>query len=122
MAWLKKRDRGGSPAAATRELANHLRAGGQLAPIAPPLVMQGGETAYTDIVVTAFAYYGADVSWGSGYAVQGGPFFTAFGILRGELNQSRARREAERMASAQWRAEGDIRGATRGHGGPNARR
>ncbi|MFY1583458.1 hypothetical protein ACN267_03025 [Micromonospora sp. WMMD734] len=109
MAWLNKRDRVDSPAASTRRLIDHLRTGGQLIPIAPPLVTRDDEVAYTDIVVTTFAYYGAEVSWASGYAVQGGPLFTVFGILRGELNNSRARREAERMAAAQWRAEGDIR-------------
>ncbi|WP_158820795.1 MULTISPECIES: hypothetical protein [unclassified Streptomyces] len=68
-----------------------------------------GEYQYTDIVVGCHAFYGTAVEYASGYAVQGGPLFVAFGIVTGKMHNAKVRRQAEQMAALQWRWEGEIR-------------
>lgn len=109
MGWLKRRRSQESPDEAVRSLVTHLSAGHPLVPMTPTMVTRQGETQYADLVVGAHAYYGTNVEYSSGYAVQGGPLFMAFGVLTGELHHARTRRQAERMAEMQWRWEGEIR-------------
>ncbi|MFD4681366.1 hypothetical protein [Streptomyces sp. NPDC058461] len=92
-----------------RDLVGRLGAGEVLAAVEPSVVLRGGESQFTDIVVGCHAYYGTSVEYSSGYAVQGGPLFTVFGIVTGEMHNARTRREAEKMAALQWRWEGDVR-------------
>ncbi|WP_329274289.1 hypothetical protein [Streptomyces sp. NBC_00691] len=75
----------------------------------PTVVAWQGEYQYTDIMVGCHAFYGTTVEYASGYAVQGGPLFTAFGIVTGEMHNAKVRRQAEQMAALQWRWEGEIR-------------
>ncbi|MFJ6985015.1 MULTISPECIES: hypothetical protein [unclassified Streptomyces] len=92
-----------------RDLVGRLGAGEVLAAVEPSVVLRGGESQFTDIVVGCHAYYGTSVEYSSGYAVQGGVLFTAFGIVTGEMHNAKVRREAEKMAALQWRWEGDVR-------------
>ncbi|MFD8416611.1 hypothetical protein ACFV2Q_33525 [Streptomyces sp. NPDC059650] len=109
MGWLNRRRAQESPDEAVRSLVTHLSSGNPLAPMAPTMVTQPGETQYADIVVGCHAFYGTNVEYSSGYAVQGGALFMAFGVLTGELHNARTRRQAQRMAEIQWRWEGEIR-------------
>ncbi|CAM5328134.1 hypothetical protein [Streptomyces avidinii] len=109
MGWLRRRRAQESPDEAVRSLVTHLSSGHPLVPMTPTMVTRQGETQYADLVVGAHAYYGTNVEYSSGYAVQGGPLFMAFGVLTGELHHARTRRQAERMAEMQWRWEGEIR-------------
>ncbi|MGW5346349.1 hypothetical protein [Streptomyces sp. NPDC004050] len=73
MGWLNRRRAQESPDEAVRSLVTHLSSGNPLAPMAPTMVTQPGETQYADIVVGCHAFYGTNVEYSSGYAVQGGP-------------------------------------------------
>lgn len=105
---------GGAPpvdeARAAQRLAEALDNGGWLNPIhvwgAP---LHDGEVAYADITAVGWRFHAIDVPYEHRTVMFGGPLLFAATAIGSWASNRRRRREAERLASPQWRALGEIR-------------
>lgn len=90
-------------------LAHGLRQGEPLAVFPTHLVLQQGEVNHCSVDAHLAAYHGMDVSYSSNSFIAGGSWtgLAVTGAASMAMN-SRARRNAERQAAAQWRSYGVV--------------
>lgn len=95
---------------AARRLAEALDNGGWLQPVAvEDAPLDPGEEAYADLLAHGWRYHAIDVQYDHRTVMFGGPFLFAATALASCAANRRRRREAERLAAAQWRPLGCLR-------------
>lgn len=92
------------------ELANAVADGGELPILQSPVLLDSGEVLHGDLVAEGSRFHGADVSYVEPRAVAiGGPLMFGMVAAGSAAARRRARRQAESLASPQWRPLGPLR-------------
>lgn len=96
---------------AARRLADALRNGGWLEPVAiAGLPLEPGESAYADLHASGWRYFALDqLAYERRTLLVGGPFLMGLTGIVSAIGNSRRRRDAERVAAPQWRPLGQLR-------------
>jgi len=91
-------------------LANQVGAGGGLPSIPSPVLLDAGEVLHGDLAAEGWRFHGADVAYTAPHAVAiGGPLMFGLVAAGSAAARRRAHREAEALATAQWRPLGALR-------------
>ncbi|MGH9243522.1 MAG: hypothetical protein ACRD29_04250 [Acidimicrobiales bacterium] len=100
----------GSEWDAAVELANRVAAGDGLPDFASPVLLDAREALHADVPAEGWRYHAADVSYTEPRVVAiGGPLMFGLVAASSAVARRRARREAEALASTQWRSLGALR-------------
>lgn len=92
------------------DLAKRVAAGGGVPDLASPVILDAGEVLHADVPADGWRYHSVDVTYTEPRLVAiGGPLMFGLVAAGSAVAHRRARREAEALATPQWRPLGALR-------------